>query len=280
MVRRVAREAGRPQCEFIRMAGQPPLASEGAELQSIEYTGAVADGWVSMRRPLPGVMTGHPDDLHAATFSNAVDGVSLMKIRHLPALALLLASTLAAPAAWAQKVRLSTSMGDIVLQLDAAKAPKTVENFVQYVKDGHYSGTIFHRVIGNFMIQGGGMNADMSEKPTRAPIALESRNGLNNDRGTHDEPQLRHRAVFHQPAKQRLPERGPIARWQWLRGVWQGGGRPGRGRQDQGRAHRQQGPVPKRARASRGDQERHPAALSSPLRQPGRHQGTTGVACN
>jgi peptidyl-prolyl cis-trans isomerase A (cyclophilin A) len=107
-----------------------------------------------------------------------------MKIRLLPALALLLASTLAAPTAWAQKVRISTSMGDIVLLLDAAKAPKTVENFVQYVKDGHYSGTIFHRVIGNFMIQGGGMNADMSEKPTRAPIALESRNGLNNDRGT------------------------------------------------------------------------------------------------
>jgi peptidyl-prolyl cis-trans isomerase A (cyclophilin A) len=102
----------------------------------------------------------------------------------LPALALLIASTLAAPTAWAQKVRLSTSLGDITLQLDAAKAPKTVENFVQYVKDGHYSGTVFHRVIGNFMIQGGGMNAEMSEKPTRAPIPLESRNGLNNERGT------------------------------------------------------------------------------------------------
>jgi peptidyl-prolyl cis-trans isomerase A (cyclophilin A) len=87
-------------------------------------------------------------------------------------------------AAHAQKVRLSTSLGDIVVELDAAKAPKTVDNFVQYVKAGHYNGTVFHRVIDNFMIQGGGMTADMKEKPTRAPIPLEARNGLNNDRGT------------------------------------------------------------------------------------------------
>ena len=86
--------------------------------------------------------------------------------------------------AHAQNVRLSTSMGDIVVQLDAAKAPKTVANFVQYVKDGHYNGTIFHRVIPNFMVQAGGMSPDMREKPTRAPIALESRNGLSNVRGT------------------------------------------------------------------------------------------------
>lgn len=84
----------------------------------------------------------------------------------------------------AQTVRLSTSQGDIVLQLDAAKAPKTVDNFVQYVKSGHYNGTIFHRVIDGFMVQGGGMTPDMKEKPTRAPIPLESRNGLNNLRGT------------------------------------------------------------------------------------------------
>src|SRR5262245_31738552 len=83
-----------------------------------------------------------------------------------------------------QKVRLSTSMGDIVLGLDRAKAPKTVDNFVQYVKDGHYNGTIFHRVIDGFMIQGGGMKEDMSEKPTRPPIPLESRNGLSNLKGT------------------------------------------------------------------------------------------------
>jgi len=86
--------------------------------------------------------------------------------------------------AQAQNVRLSTTQGDIVLELNAAKAPKTVANFVQYVKDGHYNGVIFHRVIDNFMIQGGGMLPDMSEKPTRAPIPLESRNGLNNLRGT------------------------------------------------------------------------------------------------
>ncbi len=100
------------------------------------------------------------------------------------ALVLALLLTAAAVPAQAQKVKLSTSQGDIVVELDAAKAPKTVDNFVQYVKAGHYNGTVFHRVIDNFMIQGGGMTADMKEKPTRPPIALESRNGLNNDRGT------------------------------------------------------------------------------------------------
>ncbi|MBL0720231.1 peptidyl-prolyl cis-trans isomerase [Piscinibacter sp. Jin2] len=89
------------------------------------------------------------------------------------------------PAAAAEpKVRLSTSMGDIVIQLEPAKAPKTVENFLQYVKDGHYGGTVFHRVIDGFMIQGGGMDAKMSEKPTRGPIPIESDNGLLNARGT------------------------------------------------------------------------------------------------
>ena len=86
--------------------------------------------------------------------------------------------------ALAQKVKLATSAGDIVVELDAAKAPKTVDNFLQYVKAGHYDGTVFHRVIDNFMIQGGGMTADGKEKATRAPIGLESRNGLANDRGT------------------------------------------------------------------------------------------------
>jgi peptidyl-prolyl cis-trans isomerase A (cyclophilin A) len=86
--------------------------------------------------------------------------------------------------ALAQKVRFQTSMGDIVVELDAAKSPKSVANFLEYVKAGHYNGTIFHRVIENFMIQGGGMTADMKEKETRAPIPLESRNGLTNQRGT------------------------------------------------------------------------------------------------
>jgi len=86
--------------------------------------------------------------------------------------------------AWAERVRLATSAGEIVLDLDRAKAPKTVDNFLQYVRAGHYDGTIFHRVIDNFMIQGGGMDAKMVEKPTRPPIPLEARNGLNNARGT------------------------------------------------------------------------------------------------
>ncbi len=99
----------------------------------------------------------------------------------LPALLLSLA---AHGAAWAQKVRLDTSMGEIVIELDAAKAPKTVANFIEYVKAGHYDGTVFHRVIPDFMIQVGGFDADMKEKPTRAPIPLESKSGLTNVRGS------------------------------------------------------------------------------------------------
>ncbi len=86
--------------------------------------------------------------------------------------------------ALAQKVRLTTTAGDIVVELERDKAPKTVDNFLQYVRAGHYEGTVFHRVIDNFMIQGGGYKADLSEKPVRAPIPLESRTGLSNARGT------------------------------------------------------------------------------------------------
>lgn len=82
------------------------------------------------------------------------------------------------------KVQLSTSMGNIVLELDADKAPGTVENFLAYVKSGHYEGTIFHRVIEDFMIQGGGLDADMSPKTTRDPIQNEADNGLKNLEGT------------------------------------------------------------------------------------------------
>lgn len=82
------------------------------------------------------------------------------------------------------KVQLKTSMGDIVVELNDAKAPKSAANFLQYVRDKHYDGTVFHRVIDGFMIQGGGMDANLSEKPTRAPIPLEASNGLKNDRGT------------------------------------------------------------------------------------------------
>ncbi len=105
----------------------------------------------------------------------------MTRLLHALAIALVLGAT--APA-WAQKVRLSTSRGDIVLQLDAQRAPKTVANFIQYVKSGHYDGTIFHRVIDGFMIQGGGMDAKLREKPTAAPIPLEARNGLANVRGS------------------------------------------------------------------------------------------------
>ncbi len=94
------------------------------------------------------------------------------------------ATPAAAQDANAPKVKLSTSMGDIVVQLDPAKAPKTVENFLQYVKDKHYDGTIFHRVIDGFMVQGGGFTADMAQKPVRAPIVLEAQNGLKNDKYT------------------------------------------------------------------------------------------------
>ena len=90
----------------------------------------------------------------------------------------------AAHGALAQKVKLDTSEGSIVLELDREKAPKTVDNFLGYVRAGHYEGVIFHRVIENFMIQTGGVKPDLSEKPTKPPIALESRNGLSNVRGT------------------------------------------------------------------------------------------------
>jgi peptidyl-prolyl cis-trans isomerase B (cyclophilin B) len=75
-------------------------------------------------------------------------------------------------------------MGDITLELDAEKAPKTVANFLQYARDGFYDGTIFHRVISNFMIQGGGMTADMAQKTTGAPVDNEANNGLKNKIGT------------------------------------------------------------------------------------------------
>jgi peptidyl-prolyl cis-trans isomerase A (cyclophilin A) len=106
------------------------------------------------------------------------------KTRWLTMPVVLVLGILACQSALAQKVKLATSMGDVVIQLDADKAPKTVANFVQYVKDGHYDGLVFHRVIATFMVQGGGFDADMKEKPTRAAIPLESRNGLSNQRGT------------------------------------------------------------------------------------------------
>lgn len=106
-----------------------------------------------------------------------------------PFLALALAaSVLGAAPALAQKVELDTTAGKIVLQLDASAAPKTVENFIAYVKSGHYDGTQFHRVIPGFMVQGGGYTADYAQKPTRPPVKNEaeqaSKAGLVNAPGT------------------------------------------------------------------------------------------------
>jgi peptidyl-prolyl cis-trans isomerase B (cyclophilin B) len=82
------------------------------------------------------------------------------------------------------QVKLTTNHGAITLQLDAEKAPKTVANFIAYVEAGHYDNTVFHRVIKNFMIQGGGMEPGMNQKPCKAPIENEAANGLKNKRGT------------------------------------------------------------------------------------------------
>ncbi|WP_233881376.1 peptidylprolyl isomerase [Paraburkholderia flagellata] len=81
-------------------------------------------------------------------------------------------------------VELHTNHGVIKLELNAEKAPKTVANFLNYVKSGHYDGTVFHRVIDGFMIQGGGFDAGMQQKPTEAPIENEANNGLKNERGS------------------------------------------------------------------------------------------------
>ena len=115
----------------------------------------------------------------------------LKKLPLIGAMMLALSAIEDAPAAANPQVTVKTSMGEIVLELYPDKAPKTVENFLQYARDGFYNGTIFHRVIDGFMIQGGGFTPDFykpgtpqfGQKPTRAPIPLESRNGLKNDTG-------------------------------------------------------------------------------------------------
>ena len=84
----------------------------------------------------------------------------------------------------AAHILMTTTVGPMTLELDAENAPKTVENFLSYVSSGFYDGTIFHRVINNFMVQGGGFTADMEQKATQAPIENEANNGLKNVRGT------------------------------------------------------------------------------------------------
>ena len=106
-----------------------------------------------------------------------------MKLKHL----FFLSAAAVAPAgalAADPQVDLKTNLGTIRLELYPAKAPKTVENFLQYVRDGHYNGTVFHRVIDNFMIQGGGFDKTYRQKAARDPVANEAKNGLKNDLGT------------------------------------------------------------------------------------------------
>lgn len=98
----------------------------------------------------------------------------------------ILSAAAAAPGALGAdpQVDLKTNLGTIRVELYPAKAPKSVANFLQYVKDGHYNGTIFHRVIPGFMVQGGGMSPSMAQKATRPPVPIESKNGLKNEVGT------------------------------------------------------------------------------------------------
>jgi cyclophilin family peptidyl-prolyl cis-trans isomerase len=105
-----------------------------------------------------------------------------MNLKHL----FILSTAAVAPGALAAdpQVDVRTSAGTIRLELYPAKAPKSVENFLQYVRDGHYNGTVFHRVIDGFMIQGGGFDKSYNQKPTRKPIENEAKNGLKNDAGT------------------------------------------------------------------------------------------------
>jgi cyclophilin family peptidyl-prolyl cis-trans isomerase len=121
-----------------------------------------------------------------------IDGKLFMKVQHnkmksnffkraISALLLLLATTNALAAT---QVEFKTNKGNFTVELYPEKAPKTVANFLQYINDGFYEGTIFHRVINNFMIQGGGFERDLFEKPTKAPIKNESNNGLKNETGT------------------------------------------------------------------------------------------------
>ncbi len=113
-------------------------------------------------------------------------------MRSLPLVLLLLAlapvraqdTSVAPAAASAPRVQLHTSEGRIVIELQPERAPRTVENFLQYAREGHYNGTIFHRVIDNLLIQGGRYTPDLQRKPVRAPIANEADNGLSNLRGT------------------------------------------------------------------------------------------------
>jgi cyclophilin family peptidyl-prolyl cis-trans isomerase len=144
-------------------------------------------GRITRSRPAP---SGWVDFISVARVRNTAmpQGRSLSFLPSLPALiglcALPGAEAVAAPADDTPVVILETSLGPITLELDRARAPMTVENFLRYVDAGHYNGTVFHRVIPGFMIQGGGCTADLSEKPTGRPVKNEAGNGVSNRRGT------------------------------------------------------------------------------------------------
>ena len=130
-----------------------------------------------------------------------------MKRRQLLAATLAVTVFSAAAQTPAPRVALDTTQGNIVVELAAQAAPKTVANFLSYVKSGHYDSTVFHRVIRSFMIQGGGYTADLNEKPTRGTDPAREPNGLKNERGTlsmarRGDPELGHCAVLHQRGRQ------------------------------------------------------------------------------
>ena len=102
----------------------------------------------------------------------------------IPAVAAAQPDTQAMPASSNPRVQIVTNLGSFIIELDRDRAPLTVENFLRYVREGFYSGTIFHRVVHGFVAQGGGYTADLTEKPTQAPVVNESGNGLSNLRGT------------------------------------------------------------------------------------------------
>jgi peptidyl-prolyl cis-trans isomerase A (cyclophilin A) len=109
-----------------------------------------------------------------------------MKLSYLWKPLVVLSAAAASPGAFSAdpQVDLRTSMGTVRIELYPEKAPKSVENFLKYVRDGHYDGTVFHRVIPGFMVQGGGFTLDMKQKPVRPPVPIESKNGLKNEVGT------------------------------------------------------------------------------------------------
>ncbi len=135
-------------------------------------------------------------------------------------------------------VTLHTTFGDIKLRMFADEAPATVENFLQYCRDGFYNGTLFHRVIDGFMVQGGGMASGMEEKPTRAPIKNEADNGLSNLTGRLAmartmEPHSASSQFFYQRERQLVPgSQSQNARRLGLLCVCRSGGRHGRGQQN------------------------------------------------